>query len=484
MKAGGRNKRVIFIAYLIIAVIGYFTVPYLLKSDALPAEQRAFLTQHNVVGIANEVEFISDHEVLSYKTGASARPSKYLICSINDDPDGTNAYGIYDPTDLAVTVHNLLRLETKHLFLGTHLHWPDLPAAENNTLGSQLALLDSCILSAPLRRTALEGVLPEYLYASSVELASIMGGSETLPRVNNLSLAPTLEVPANCLVGFSQLESEPALSSIPLLAVWGDRVILSSLLLEHMHQLGVGLDEIEITTKKHIKLGETGNVIQIDEFGYFAPGEGGVAPVPDIISADITSFKESPVDTGLAILTASGVQADSYRAIVNPVQQLTQLKLTPYYEDLETYHRLPWWGELAVVVVVGVLLILLAGSSCFLFWFWALVLGAVVYMSSIHLNAETWYFMPILYVLTAIFFSMFVRLFLKKHVQPKQKSEIDAAKAEVEVSPKKFQTLAEKNKELAFEVEDDFEGDFCDIQDPVEKREKSKGDTPKGKSAK
>ncbi len=428
MRRGGRNKRVIFIIYLIAVAIGYFGVPCLLKSEVLLSEYRTFLSQHNVVGISNEVEFISDYEVLSYKSGAEAALSKYLVCSIDDDPDGTNAYGIYDPTDLAVTVHNLLRLKTKHLFLGTHLHWPDLPAAENNTLGSQLALLDSCVLSTPLRRTVQAVELPYYLKGSSVKLTSIVGDAEALPRVNNLSLAPTLVVPSNCQVGFSQLESEPASENIPLLAVWGDRVILSSLLLEHMHQLGVKLDEIEITTNKHIKLGETGNVIQIDAFGYFTPGKWGEAPEPDIISADITSVKESPVATDLAILTASGVQADSYRAIENPLQQLSQLKLTPYYEDLETYNRLPWWGELAVVVVVGLLLCFVAGVSGFLFWLWAAVLGVVVYFSSIQLNAETSYFMPVLYVLTAIALCMLVRLFLKKHSVAMKEWQTDGAK--------------------------------------------------------
>ena len=309
MNPDRQNSKTIFLIFMIVALLGYFILPRV--QQYIPFIQGKTIAELDALAIPNEKTIISEREILSQKSGEAPVPPSYLVCSIDDDPDGTNAYGIYDPTDLAVTVSNLVRLNTKHLFLGTHLHWPDLPSIENNTLNSQLELLDSCILSTPLHRAADAVDIPKYLLDSSVALAEVNGNAFTLPKVNNLSLAPTLKIPNNCKVGFSQLESERETSNIPLLAVWGDRVILSSLLLERMHHLKLSTADIQITVGKAISLGDTGNVIPIDEFGYYSPTDSPEIAEPHLISADITSVKKSPVSTANAILTASGVKADN-----------------------------------------------------------------------------------------------------------------------------------------------------------------------------
>ena len=212
-------------------MLGYFILPLPQVQQGIPLILGKTIAELDVIAIPNEKTALSEREILSKKCAEDPVLPSYLVCSIDDDPDGTNAYGIYDPTDLAVTVSNLVRLNTRHLFLGTHLYWPDLPSIENNTLNSQLGLLDSCILSVPLRRSAAKVDIPNYLLDSSVALAEVNGNTLTLPRVNNLSLFPTMKIPNNCKVGFSQLESEPETSNIPLRAVWGDRVVLPSLLI-------------------------------------------------------------------------------------------------------------------------------------------------------------------------------------------------------------------------------------------------------------
>jgi len=398
---------------MIVAALAYFILPLPLVQQYVPLIQGRSIAQLDAMTIPHEKTILSEREILSQKSAEVPVPPSYLVCSIDDDPDGTNAYGIYDPTDLAVTVSNLVRLNTKHLFLGTHLHWPDLPPIENNTLNSQLELLDSCILSAPLRRTADAVDIPKYLLDSSVALAVVNDNALTLPKVNNLSLAPTLKIPTNCKVGFSQLESEPETSNIPLLAVWGDRVILSSLLLERMHHLKLSPADIQITVGKVISLGDTGNVIPIDEFGYFSPTNSPEITEPHLISADITSVKESPVSTVNAVLTASGVTADNYRAIESPVKQLTQLTLTPVFQETVNYQRIWWWAELILAGVVAILLTLAVRRSVFRYWLWSLVVGGGLVLGSFFLSKGTVYYSPIIYLLLALIVCMTVFPFLK-----------------------------------------------------------------------
>ncbi len=411
MNPDRHNSNTIFLIYLLVAVLGYFILP--IVQQYIPLIEGKTLTQWDAMAIPNEKTILNRQEILSQKSAEVPVPPSYLVCRIDDDPDGMNAYGIYDPTDLAVTVRNLVRLEAKHLFLGTHLHWPDLPEIENNTLNSQLELLESCILSTPLRRTADVVEIPGYLLDSSLPLGEVKGNSQTLPKVNNLSLALTLKIPNNCKVGFSQLESEPVTSDIPLLAVWGDRVILSSLLLERMHHLKLTPADIQITIGKFVSLGDTGNVIPIDEFGYYTPTEFPKVTKAHIISADITSIEKSPVETANAVLTASGAKADSYRAIESPVKQLTQLTLTPVFSETVKYQRIWWWAELILALLVALLMAIAVKRSVLIYWLWALFLAGILILGSMHLSRESIYFAPVIYLLLALVVCMIVFPFFK-----------------------------------------------------------------------
>jgi hypothetical protein len=408
------NSKAIFLIFILVAMLGYFILPLPQVQQGIPLILGKTIAELDVIAIPNEKTALSEREILSKKCAEDPVLPSYLVCSIDDDPDGTNAYGIYDPTDLAVTVSNLVRLNTRHLFLGTHLYWPDLPSIENNTLNSQLERLDSCILSVPLRRSAAKVDIPNYLLDSSVALAEVNGNTLTLPRVNNLSLFPTMKIPNNCKVGFSQLESEPETSNIPLLAVWGDRVILSSLLLERMHHLNANLQDIQITIGKFISLGGTGNVIAIDEFGYFSPTISPAITEPHIISADITSVKKSPLSTVNTVLTASGVQADNYRAIEFPVQQLIQLAMTPVYQQTVNYRRIAWWVELILVIVVAFLMSFSVRKSVLSYYSRVLSLAAVLILSSMFLSQQTTYYSPIIYLLVALMVCMLVFPFIRR----------------------------------------------------------------------
>lgn len=402
--------------FVIVALAGYFVLPMARVQEHVPKVGGKSSVEWDAYFVPHEKVFLTDRAVLSQVRGATPVPPRYLVCSINDDPDGTNAFGVYDPTDLAVTVSNLVRLNTKHLFLGTHLHWPDLPELENNTLCSQLELLDSCVLSVPLRRTAGSVDVPDYLADSSLALGSLKGDVLSLPRVNQVSLAPTLKIPKNCRVGFSQLESEPETDDIPLLAVWGERVILSSLLLERIHHLGLEPADLDVMVGKFIVLGDTGNVIPINEFGYFRSDVLLEESEVHLISADITSVEDSPVDTENTILTAAGVKADDYRAIESPVVKLNQLTLTPVFEETQKYERIWWWAEAGLALVVVLLLLWFSGKSVLFYWFWSVLVAGLLVAGSMRLCGETLYYAPILYLLFAVVACMLVFPFLRRGV--------------------------------------------------------------------
>jgi len=307
--------------------------------------------------IPGQTTVFADKSILSYQPTASYEPPTYLVCSIDDDPENYNNYGMYHPLELAVTINNLRELGIKHLFLGTHLHWPDLDTQDNGTLNSAISNLDSCIISVPLRPTVGAIEIPDYLLATSISAETVKGDIKDLTKVNNLSLVPTFIIPENTQVGFSQIEKQDITRKIPLLALWDDRVILSSLLLERMHHLKIKPSDLVIHMGDNIMLGDSGNTIPIDKFGYFSPNDYPADVEPDIISTHITTLKKSPIDTTNAILTAAGLKADSYRAINQPVTQLNQLTLTPVVSYNKVCNRAHFLIQLAALLVVIFLLI-------------------------------------------------------------------------------------------------------------------------------
>jgi hypothetical protein len=181
-----------------------------------------------------------------------------------------------------------------------------------------------------------------------------------------------------------------------------------------MHHLKLSPAEIQIYAGRFIALGDTGNEIPIDEFGYFTPTQTPEITKPDIISADITSVEESPVSTVNAVLTASGVEADKYRSIESPVKQLTQLTLTPVFRETVRYQRIWWWVEMILIVLVAFMLSLSVRLSVINYWLWALVLLACLIMSSISLSILSSYYLPIITLSLALMVCMIVFPFLKR----------------------------------------------------------------------
>ena len=390
MKQSFHSRLAFFIPCLCAGLLSLFLLP--LSNHWFNTEKKLFSQEATLTG----------DQVQLFNLTSLPTPPEYLICTIDDDPEGIFNQGIYHPVDLAVTINNLKRLGSKHLFLGTHLHWPNAESQDNNTINSALSELDSCIISTPLKRTASKSPLPDYLAKSSIPLSNINGNTQLLPEANRASLAPTFHIPPNTIVGFSQLESEAPSHKIPLLARWGDQVILSSLLLERLHHIDLTPNDIKVTLGQQIDLIGASNYIPIDEFGYFSPQKSAHQPEAHIVSTQITQLKESPVFTPNALITASGVEADSLRAIDRPLQKLAQLTSTPHTTNQRNLHRIPFWMEIAFLAIIAALLAKFSTFNKAKFSVIALVFLIDVIVISLLLNRFSTHWMPISHLLILI----------------------------------------------------------------------------------
>ncbi|MFC4991401.1 hypothetical protein [Rubritalea tangerina] len=281
----------------------------------------------------------------------------FVICEIDDDPEQINAFGLYHPADLAITLNNLRDQGVKQIFISTHLHWPNKEPAENNTLATAMQGFDSVVVTTPLRRQLAGTPITPAFLRSSLPLSGIDGDSELLPRVNSFSLEPNLRFPQNTYAGFSTLESENATSTVPLLARWDDRLVFSSLLLALMQQYKATPEDVQVVLGSYIRLGNTGNIIPINSFGHYQPDLSFTAkPAPRTITSALSGQSSIIGATQKsAILTANGQRSSQFEAIDSPYFKLSQLAFTPRVSAPMTLKRIPLWLECILIADVAFL---------------------------------------------------------------------------------------------------------------------------------
>lgn len=290
----------------------------------------------------------------------------YLLCQIDDDPEQLNAFGIYHPLDLAITLGHLHEQGIETVYLSTHLVWPDLDEAERSTLSTALSPFRSVVISTPLKRSIQDSPIPSVFYAASCPLEQLQGDPSLLPMVNSLSVPPNITFNENTLAGFSQLESEQATSSLPLIARWGDRLVFSSLLLELMVQAHTTLEKLTIIPGQYIRLGNTGRVIPIDTFGHFKPSDDVpiTQPARSISSAMSSESSIIGATQKAAFITASGEQSSQYNTIDSPYLTLCALAYSPSVGEATISPRLPIWLETSLLAIIaGLASISLTSSS-------------------------------------------------------------------------------------------------------------------------
>ncbi|MEO1855783.1 MAG: hypothetical protein ABGY95_00250 [Rubritalea sp.] len=327
----------------------------------------------------------------------------YVICQIDDDPEQVNAFGLYHPADLAITLHNLKDQGVKRIFLSTHLHWPELEPEENNTLATAMRSFDSVVVTAPLRRALSSEPLPPSFIMASIPASEVIGGAERFPVVNSLGISQNIDFPKNTYAGFNVLESEKPNESLPMAARWGDRIVFSSVLLALMQKSKITPNQLIVHSGEYIRIGNSGNIIPIDSFGHFHPDPNFIAKTPARQSTSALSGESSIIGATQknAILTATGVKSSEFEAIGDPYFKLSQLAYTPRVSGAEKLKRLPIWLE--CILVVGIAIVsawLLAYSklrrntafliSLFSIWFIFLILyHALQYWSPVSIHTLT-----------------------------------------------------------------------------------------------
>lgn len=281
----------------------------------------------------------------------------FLICEIDDDPDQLNAFGIYHPTDLAITLENLNNQGIQQLFISTHLHWPALEAEEKATLATAMQSFSSVVIAAPVRRNITTQAIPPSFLRSSIPASRIHGNAELLPIINNLSFDSDIQFPANTHAGFSSIESEKATSSIPLVARWDDRVIFSATLLALAQHSKVSPQDISVYPGKCIRIGNAANLIPINEFGHYQPDStfSEKQPARTITSALSGESTIIGATQTFAILTATGIKSSQFEAIGQPFKKLSQLAFTPRVSSATALHRIPRWLECILLVDIALL---------------------------------------------------------------------------------------------------------------------------------
>lgn len=186
---------------------------------------------------------------------------------ITDDPNQIFQSSPPSPVDFAIILKNLTRIGHDSIAISTPLTWSDPEAIPLAALDQQLDATPNLITASPLSRSATPSHIPPAFRRASIPSSQVHGNISQLPIVNRIPIPGVLLGNKTSLAGFTVLESEPETTSLPLLAVWDDRVVFSFQLLATLNHLNIPLSSIEIRLGRHIYLGKNSYYIPIDSYG-------------------------------------------------------------------------------------------------------------------------------------------------------------------------------------------------------------------------
>lgn len=336
---------------------------------------------------------ISDYnpstQVLTVSTLAS-RPKNSLPfqqIAITDDPDRIFESSPPTPLDYAVILQKLHHHGYRHLIVTTRMTWdktapfsepnPEAQEFDDTTLATQalsfkLAPFDSSVIGLPVTRGASAHPLPAALKRAFIEPSQIKGNYDLIPKVNQVALPSSIDGGEHTLAGFQQIESAPASPShIPLLAHWiSDKVsgfIPSLDLLTIMSAHEISPSEVTIIAGKRIRLGSTGPVIPIDEYGQTIRADTKsmqrslpiATPIPaeQLIQESVAHIDQNTEKNVICVIHASGETTDKTNLIsserLSDLMILSQTLPTP--GDPIQYHRIPLGFELLIVVALAII---------------------------------------------------------------------------------------------------------------------------------
>jgi hypothetical protein len=195
--------------------------------------------------------------------------------AITDDPEGWFESHPPGPIDLAFVLEKLHTLGHRQISAAALLAWENPDPIAAGAMEHELGRFRPAIIGAPLVRGLSDEPMPAAFERLSVPLDRIAGDTGVLPIVNRVAVPGVRFGGDSTLAAFTRLESEaaPPFSGttsavpVPLLARWGDRVVVALPLAHQMARFDVSIDQLTITPGVDIRVGESGPIIPIDPQG-------------------------------------------------------------------------------------------------------------------------------------------------------------------------------------------------------------------------
>lgn len=252
--------------------------------------------------------------------------------TITDDPNQIFQTSPPSPVDFAIILKNLTRLKQDSIAIGIPLTWTDPETIPLAALDQQLDAIPHLITSAPLSRGSIPSPIPTAFRRASIGLSQIHGNQSLVPVVNRIPIPGVLLGNKTSLAGFTTLESEPDRNSLPLIAIWDDRVVLSFHLLAALNHLQIPPSSIEIQLGRHIYLGKKSHYIPIDNYGRLSlfPGafqniENKPFPAEELLDATEQTFPKTTFRPIIIRNTHSGQDLTSIEHSNSLIQTITLL---------------------------------------------------------------------------------------------------------------------------------------------------------------
>jgi len=307
--------------------------------------------------------------------------ASFQMIAITDDPHHIFEATPPTPLDYAVILQHLLDQGCQSVVLTTRMTWDstssntsadptpgeefDEAKLSTQALSYQLAQFDRAVIGLPVTRGAVAHQLPAPLLRSIISLDQINGNDHLIPKVNQVTLPTSVTGGDSTLAGFHTIESSPADNThIPLLAHWvSDKhpeengLIPSIELLTIMSAHGISPSELHVQCGQHIRLGTTGPVIPIDDYGQTQRPEFSkklTEVAPSIPADQLIAKKHSPTSAPLCIIHANG-EKSSRTNLINSEQLpdlLTLSQSLPTPSDPVLYQKLSFGIEFLIILAI------------------------------------------------------------------------------------------------------------------------------------
>ncbi|NNM29450.1 MAG: hypothetical protein HKO57_08010, partial [Akkermansiaceae bacterium] len=256
----------------------------------------------------------------------------------------------------------------------TPLTWEDAGELHLRTLDRTIGAFDQAVLTVDLRRSPVGQTRPVWIHRSGIPVENVRGNIRLLPRVNRIVIPPSATGAPNALFSFRVLESEKPLEEmtpedsipgpeeqrfLPAFAVWDDILIPSFPVAVAMAHYGVTPDEVRVSMGEHIRIGDAGPIVAIDEFGRLAyelvDQPKYLSTTAKTLIAPDTITREFPGAAPRMVVFADATTTnpspwENPRRLMRLVSSVDAL---PRPQAPEAHPRLPVWGEVLFLALVA-----------------------------------------------------------------------------------------------------------------------------------